>query len=135
MCWIFGKRHSPHMVAEHFGMMELFWRLQIREHPAISITNENRRIRKWSLAFRSIFKNSDAILISLMHLCFEIETYQHSLQLTNCLVLHRLAVNFSNFVTNMQCCLSVNHAAMHNSGHNASSIFCHLQCNALYFID
>lgn len=60
-------------------------------------------------------------------------TYQHSLQLTNCLMLHRLAVNFSNFVANMQRCLSVNHTAMHNSGYNASPIFCHLQCDALHF--
>lgn len=60
-------------------------------------------------------------------------THQHSLQLTNCLVLYRLAVDFSDFVTNVQGCLSMNHAAMHNSCHNAPSIFCHLQCDALNY--
>lgn len=58
-------------------------------------------------------------------------SYQHSLQLTDCLMLYRLAVNFSNLIANMQCCLSMYHTAVHDSSYNAPSIFCHFQCDAL----
>jgi len=60
-----------------------------------------------------------------------LHTYQDGLQLINGLVGNGESVYFSDFVTDMQSGLSMNHTAMHYSGNNTSAIFVHFQRNAL----
>lgn len=59
------------------------------------------------------------------------QTYQHSLQLTHRLMLHRLSIDFAYLVAHMQRGLSVYHATVHDACHNAASVLGHFQRDAL----
>lgn len=54
--------------------------------------------------------------------------------MTNGLILHGLAIDFTYFVANMQSRLPMNHAAVHDSCDDTSTIFSHFQGDAHRFV-
>lgn len=59
------------------------------------------------------------------------QAYQHSLQLTHRLMLHRLPIDLPDFVAHVQRGLSVYHAAVHDARHNAAPVLGHFKRDAL----
>ena len=57
--------------------------------------------------------------------------YQYFLKSVDALVGYGHAVYLANLVADVKSRLPVNHASMHDARHNATSIFCNLQRNAL----
>jgi hypothetical protein len=57
--------------------------------------------------------------------------YQYFLKSVDALVGYGHAVYLANLVADVKSRLPVNHASMHDARHNAASIFCNLQRNAL----
>lgn len=58
--YCFMSKNSPHRVAEHFGMMEQSWTLQIHEHPA-KWRKQNERIKEKANGIQSWCSCSKAV--------------------------------------------------------------------------
>lgn len=59
------------------------------------------------------------------------ETYEDFLQSVYGLIHHWNAVDFSNFIADVQGCLTMDHPAVHYPCHDAFAIFVHLQGDSL----
>lgn len=57
--------------------------------------------------------------------------YQYLLKGVDALVSHCHAVDLADFVADVKCGLSVDHAAVHDPGDDAAPVFRHLQCYPL----
>lgn len=59
------------------------------------------------------------------------DPYQYFLESVDTLVGHGHAVNLANLIADVERCLPMNHASMHDARHDAASVFRHLERDAL----